>query len=1038
MLEKEVFDLDDTQMKAVEHTGSPLLVTAGPGSGKTSVITGRIKFLIRDDGLDPSEIMCLTFSEKAAADLRSKLENDTYYTDNKIDLSEMQVSTYHAFCRKLLLDNTSSTGLSMSGGVLDRSLFLVWGVQNIDKFGFDEHVEIGNNSFEIIESMIDGISVFAQELISPEDLEEYVSKKLSDTSTIVDPEDLDYTRQLNNLVKIYKKYIEFKKEIDVMDYDDLIVEANKLLQDSTHPNVLTSVQKNFKHILIDEFQDNNFAQFEIVKKISTGGNVTAVGDSDQNIYRFQGAYTQIFEDFKRTYPNHTEILLSNNYRNPESVIKLSGELMDQDGARAQKDIIGVKNGGEKVKVVECTSDFAQVEYIKNRISQLMNENPSYSFGDFAILSRKQKYGLKVAQMLVAESIPVKYIGKSKVHASSGVQVVMAFLRIIADPMNSMTSIVRLLQEYGVTEQNISRINLAAKKRAREKKDGDYAFDVLSDLDVGYLTQKKEIADVFSKITDFIDIAKDNPPSQLLYQIIRNKTDIYKKVANDSSIDSFIERSILTDILNNTYDFEKIVKNPTVKEFLDFSSMIEQFDIETRNDKIDNNSVQVSTIHKSKGLEFKVVFVIDVATYIMPMRFSQDEFYVPPELSKGVRGGNAKDEHKREERRILYVAMTRAIDHLHISYPKRYGDGTRSHRESKLIQPLNLSKNNSVELVKHDSQADTGVAEPQDAVDVIKNEYVKKALQNINSNQWRSAVQKIVELAKISHFKENKTLDGFESDDLLKYEQDDGVEKKLNGVTPETLGFEKDNMSFSKFSDYENCPKMFWYKHVLNALPENFSNPSMAKGNFFHKILQDSATRDGGKADTLKDLLGYLDTKWDSSQYLSHPVQKETQDKESLVPALESYHKWNSNNKNDLKKAELDFEMHIGGFLIKGKIDRVEETPDGEFVIVDYKTGGKTKNVGDVSKNLQLNMYCMALRSKKGYMKLPKYATLFYVEKPDGEQLFEYVVDVEKMDAAKEKLEGFAESITSKNFHATPDMKKCGWCEFADICKESKK
>mgnify|MGYP001232306071 CR=1 FL=1 len=149
---------DKKKLAAIEHIGSPLLVTVDPGSGKTRVITERIKFLIKS-GLKPSEILCLTFSEKAANELKQRLQDDEDIK-GKIDIAEMEISTYHAFCRNLLLDNTTSTGLGMRGGILDRPVFLVWGVQNIDKFGFDNHIEIGNNAADLIEKMIDGISVF--------------------------------------------------------------------------------------------------------------------------------------------------------------------------------------------------------------------------------------------------------------------------------------------------------------------------------------------------------------------------------------------------------------------------------------------------------------------------------------------------------------------------------------------------------------------------------------------------------------------------------------------------------------------------------------------------------------------------------------------------------------------------------------------------------------------------------------------------------------------------------------------------------------
>ena len=1034
-------DLDKNQIKAVTHSGTPLLVTAGPGSGKTRVITERIKFLIKDEGMDPSEILCLTFSENAATELKDKLEKDDYYIQKKIDLSEMQVSTYHAFCRKLLLENTSYTGIGMRGGILDRSLFLVWGVQNIDNFDFDEHVVIGNNAYDIIEKMVDGISVFAQELVSPEELEAYVSKKLEKPESITDIDELDYLHQLNNMVKIYKKYSEFKKSIDVMDYNDLIVESNKLLEDKKFPRILQSTQKKYKHILIDEFQDNNFAQFSLIKKISKDGNVTAVGDADQNIYRFQGAYTQIFEDFKKTFPNHTQILLSNNYRNPENVIKLSAQVLSQDIYREKKKIVSTKDDTVKVNVTECVTQFSQVEFVKNKISELMAKNPSYSFGDFAILSKRQKDGLQIAQMLVAGGVPVKYIGKSKVTASPNAQMVFAFLRIISDPMNSMLSIIRILQEYGITEQNISKINREANVRSMDRTDGDYVFDVISDLNVNHLTQKKEIRDIFLMMRDFIEMAKDSLPSQTLYQIIRNKTDLYKKISNDATIESFVERSILTDLINKAYDFEKITPDATIKQFLEFSSLLDTFDVETQRDESDANAVQVSTIHKSKGLEFKVVFVIHLTSRNMPGTYTKTEFYVPQDLAKGVTpSAEPKEEFVREVRRLLYVAMTRTINHLYITYPTHHGERSgRANKASKFITALAPAKNECVNFEVYDSGGGASKTENIDAIDGIKNEYIQKALQLIRSDQFPSAVQKIVEIAKISHYKKNKTTDGFDSADFLKYEADDAVDKKLSGIVPEVLGFKKENMSYTKFSDYGNCPKMFWYKYVLNALPATQQSPSSYKGNFFHKILQRSTERQiDKKEDTLELLVKDLNDNWDSKKYIGRPSQKESQDKSSLNPALESYHKWSLQNKNTVVAAELKFDMHIGGFLVKGSIDRVEKTPDGEYTIIDYKTGGQKKKIEDVHKSLQLNMYCMGLQEKAKYGKPPIRATYFYVEKPEGEQLFDYDVDPANIKEAKEKLEGYAKSIIDKNFEATPNMKMCGWCEFSDICSDSAK
>lgn len=1024
---------DTEKLAAIEHLGSPLLVTAGPGSGKTRVITERIKFLMKT-GLKPSEILCLTFSEKAANELKERVQDDKDVKEI-IDISEMEISTYHSFCRRLLLDNTTQTGLGMKGGVIDRPMFLVWGVQNIDKFKFDEHIEIGNNASEIIEKMIDGISVFNDALITPEELESFVQKRLQDSSLMKDVEEVEYIHLLNNLVKIYKEYVKFKKEKDVMDFDDLIVESNKLLANKEKPHALKVAQEKYKHILIDEFQDNNYAQFAIVKKLVSNGNVTAVGDADQNIYRFQGAYTEIFQDFKKEFPDHTEVVLAKNWRNPKNVIAVSNQLLEQDTFRDTKKIVPTKDDSQKVNVIECSSEFAQAEFIKNKIHELKKET-NCKFSDFAILSRKQLDGFNVAQILASDGIPVKYIGKSEIQNSPNAKVLFSFLRIIANPMKSMTSIIRILQEYGITEQNISKINYEAIIRAKTKTDGDYTYDVLSDLQVEGLTQVTELREIYQMIQSFMDLARDNSPSQLIYQLIRTKTGIYKKISNDDSIENFIERSILNDIVNTAIDYEKINSNMGIKEFLEFIDELKKFDIETKRDDVDSDSIQVSTIHKSKGLEFKTVFIIDVATFKIPLRYTEKPFYVPRELAKGVfPASEPKEEFLREERRVLYVGMTRTIDNLFVMYPTQYESRSRANKASKFVQPLNPKENEHIDFIKYDSNSSSNISTTFNAVEIIKNEQLTEVINNLYSEQYESAIQKILDLGKIGFFQKNKTTKGFSDESLLQQTSSDDLESRLNGTKPEKLGFTKKNLSFSKFNTYEQCPKQFWYEHVLNALPANQEQSALYKGSTFHEIVEDSAKRQKeGKMDDDAKLFSELETKWDPKKYLTSSVQKEQQDRKSLTPALESYQKWSSSNPNEIVALELPFTTYIGGFKVNGVIDRLEKTPDGEYVVIDYKTGGKNKKV-DARNSPQLNLYALALKENPDYGKLPAKAVFFYVEKPEGEQLFEYEVEAEKVKEVKGILEGYVAAIQEKKFDATPEMFTCKFCQYSDICED---
>ena len=1025
--------LDEFQKKAVEHTGTPLLITAGPGSGKTRVITERVKFIL-NSGVNPSEILCLTFSEKAASEIRDRLESDLEIK-GKIDISEMEISTYHAFCRGILLENVSATGISMKGGVMERSAFLVWGVQNIDQFGFDEHVVMVNNEFQVIEKMIDGISVFNQELISPEEIENYVSQKLSNLANIVDPSELNYLRQLRNLVLVYKKYVDFKKKIDVMDYDDLIVETNKILNENKV--VREAVQKKFKHVLIDEFQDNNFAQFEIIKKIHTEGNVTAVGDPDQNIYSFQGAYRGIFDDFKQTFSNSTEIFLENNYRNTPNITMVSNQLLSQDSNRIPKNVVSTKKDSTLVKVAECSSEFAQVQYVINTIERKMQENPSYTFRDFAIFSRKQEHGMKIAERLVAEGIPVKYIGNAKMKVSSSAQIVTAFLKIISEPMTSMIPFVRILQHYDISEENIFRITREASGRARETQDGDGMFSTLNELNVSGLTQKKKISEIVSMINSFIKESSGKPPSHTLYSIIRNKTDIYKKIANHATLGNFVEMSVLNDMIQNAYDLEKINQDATISDFLKFQSMLATFDVETRRDEKVANAIQVSTIHKSKGLEFKVVFLVDIATNKIPMRFTSNEFYVPKEISRGITNqNNAKEEHLREERRILYVGMTRAIEDLHITYPTQYENSSRANKASKFVQALTPSNNQFIEFSIQNARPRNEQGEAVDRIESIRNRHISHALTAIQNGLYQSALKSIVDLARISHFKENETTDGFSHKDFLDIEFEDSINLELNDTVPQPLGYNRDKISFTRISDYQSCPKMFWYKYVVGALPENRNQPTLYKGDLFHRIVENSANKkiEGVKI-SAEEMVEQASTEWATRQYIGFSEQREKQDKESTYEALKAYERWDEQNPNSIVELEMKFSYQLGGYSIEGKIDRIEKNSDGEFEIVDYKTGGKNKVIENIHESLQLNIYAMALASKDRFGKLPKRASFFYPEK-EGEQQFIYEVSEQSVKNAKRKIQEILESIDGGNFTATPNLKMCGWCDYKDICDES--
>jgi DNA helicase-2/ATP-dependent DNA helicase PcrA len=282
--------LNPSQETAVTGTGIQL-VLAGPGSGKTKVITEKILHLI-EQGTKPEHILALTFSDKAAAEMLERLEQQTNTTD-------LTVSTFHAFALSVLEDNVLDSGLSFSSGIISRANQLVWGLRNIDSFGL-EHIEVGNNGTGVIEAIIDGISRFRDELIGPDQLEKYLHDK---DSSCLSGDERDYLNKLKDLLKVYRAYETYKRAENLLDFDDMIHEAVRLFLKK--PGILRKYRERFTHILVDEFQDTNFAQFQLIQQLAHN-NLCVVGDDDQTIYRFRGAYLTNFQDFRQCFKSCAE------------------------------------------------------------------------------------------------------------------------------------------------------------------------------------------------------------------------------------------------------------------------------------------------------------------------------------------------------------------------------------------------------------------------------------------------------------------------------------------------------------------------------------------------------------------------------------------------------------------------------------------------------------------------------------------------------------------------------------------------------------
>ena len=432
------------QKKAIEENGAQL-VLAGPGSGKTRVITRKILHLMHS-GVRPEQVLALTFTDKAAEEMRDRLEKD-------IDTSQLTIGTFHSFCLEVLQDNILDSGVSFSSGIVSRTSQLVWGLKNIDRFGL-EHVELGNNGKEIIEAMIDGISAFRDELITPDMLAEYLKKK---DSVELESDERDFVNKLKDLLKVYRAYEQYKRDETLIDFDDMISLASHLFE--RKPMVLEHYRKRYLHILVDEFQDTNYAQLYLIKQLA-GDNVCVVGDDDQSIYRFRGAYLTNFRDFKDHFKVAAPVTLDINYRNPGKVLELAQQLMESAPNREQKNLTAVNDDGDKIKVARCENEQAEAEFVLKEIkglvgkkfySQTERKEQEYRYGDFAILCRRKAEGTKYYNLLRKNLVPCEFVGELNFFGSPVIRELMACLRAADNPLDAGISLYRIMKASGISE-----------------------------------------------------------------------------------------------------------------------------------------------------------------------------------------------------------------------------------------------------------------------------------------------------------------------------------------------------------------------------------------------------------------------------------------------------------------------------------------------------------------------------------------------------------------------------------------------------------
>ncbi|MCH5210958.1 MAG: DNA helicase PcrA [Oscillospiraceae bacterium] len=604
-------NLNDRQKEAVMATEGPVLVIAGAGSGKTTVLVNRIAYMISQKHIKPWNILAITFTNKAANEMKERCEH--LLGDN---VKDMWVGTFHAMCSRILRTCIDLIGYTRNFIIYDTS-----DTRTIIKECLRE-LDIDEKSFP---------SRNVQSIISN------AKNDLMDAPTFENIYRNDY--RMSIISKIYYRYQAKLKKNDAVDFDDIILHTVKIL--SENPDVLEKYRDKFKYILVDEYQDTNNSQYLLINLLAQKHhNLCVVGDDDQSIYKFRGANINNILNFQDDFPDAVRITLDRNYRSTQNILDAANGVIAHNKGRMGKDLWTARDGGDKIYTYTGTNEYEEARYITREVKKYYQDNGN--FFDCAVLYRMNAQSRVIEEMLMRDNIPYKVLSGLRFYDRKEIKDIIAYLRVLYNP-NDDVSLVRIINEPK------RKIGGTTVNKAREiALNNDISiYEVVSHAD-DYPELKSAIKNLkaFSKIIESLRKLVDVVPLGELATRVMNDTGYMSALVAEDTTESKTRIENLGEFMSVIAEFEKNEETGnTLGEFLEGITLVS--DADGYDEKQD--AVVLMTIHSAKGLEFPVVFLTGLEEGLFPgMRSMETE------------------EDIEEERRLCYVAITRAKNKLHIT------------------------------------------------------------------------------------------------------------------------------------------------------------------------------------------------------------------------------------------------------------------------------------------------------------------------------------------------------------------------------------
>jgi DNA helicase II / ATP-dependent DNA helicase PcrA len=962
-------ELTARQREAVEHGEGPLLIVAGAGTGKTLVITRRIAHLIHSKLAKPEEILALTFTEKAAAGMVERVDVLLPY-----GFAAVHVSTFHAFGDRILREFALELGLNPDFQVLSQAEQVIFFREHLFEFPL-KHYRPLSDPTRFIQAMLKVISRAKDEDVRPDEYVRFASELRKAAAAGQGPgggkgpEDSEDAARQEEIAGAYAAYQKLLAEKGKVDFGDQVSLVLRLFRE--RPHALAEVRKRYRYILVDEFQDTNYAQFQLVRMLGGGnGNVTVVGDDDQSIYKFRGAAISNILGFKDVYPSARQVVLTDNFRSTQVILDTAYRLIQHNNPerlevrnRIDKRLVSARKEGLPVEHLHCDTVTTESDRVASLIHELL-ESKRCTPNDIAILVRSNADADPFIRALNMKGVPSRFSGNRGLYGRGEVRLLVSFLKTVADFDDSMN--LHALASSPVYELPMEDL----QKCVHHSRTGHRSlFDAFRRAGDGEEVQglSPEGRVTLRKIVDdlkrYLELSRDNVTGVVLYQFLMN-SGYLKRLSRSPRPEDEVKIQNIARFFDVIWSFSQMAGEDRVCHFVRHLEMLMEAgdDPGTAETDPDLEAVNLLTVHRAKGLEWPVVFMVSLVHQKFPHTGRSDPIELPPALARDILPEG--DFHMQEERRLFYVGMTRARDRLVLTSAMDYG-GARMRKVSPFVlEALDRPRVDQVSLKS-------------------------------------SAEEKIRRFAPVE-------------------------EGQAEGAAP-LPGDRTLLLSHYQVDDYLTCPLKYKYVHILRV--PILEHHTVVYGKSLHKAIEYYHERKVQNLPaSLDDLVRVFEGAWKSVGFLSrdHEEQRFAAGKAALRAFFES----EESSGVVPRLVEERFSFMLENNRIEGRWDRVDER-DGKVVIVDFKSSevyqqeAADKRAAD---SLQLAIYAMAYL--KAFEVMPAASELRFLESGLTGRA---EVSEKRLSKTAEQILKAAAGIRMRGYGAKPSYQSCRFCAFAEVC-----